>query len=336
MRWTESGLTWQRSQFVRVGDQQSAQSAVEFGVPQGSVLGPILFSLYVAPVANVITSFGVNHIQYADDTQLYISTQDSNSITILQLCVEAVYDWFGRNGLALNPAKTETLIVGTSACLRHEAPIASVSMAGADIKIAESVKSLGVTIDSSLNFNKHVDGICRSSGYHIRALRHIRRFIDYDSVRSIASALVGARIDYCNSILHGTSQCNIDKLQHLQNSLAHAVVGSGRTEPILPILARLHWLPIKDRIQYKIALLTQPEYLADLIHYHQPRRQLRSASHRFLQCLTPRTVFGRRVFCFSAPRIWNSLPYDMTDNQLTLASFKRSLKTFLFNRHFAG
>ena len=251
----------------------------------------------------------------------------------------------GSDVTALNPAKTEALIVSTSVRvrLRHEAPIASVSMAGADIKIAESVKSLGVTIDSSLNFNKHVNGICRSSGYHIRALRHIRRFTDYDSVRSIASALVGARIDYCNSILHGTSQCNIDKLQLLQNSLARTVVGSSRTEPITPILARLHWLPIKDRIQYKIALLThkvlttnQPEYLADLIHYHQPRRQLRSASHRLLQCLTPRTVFGSRAFCFSAPRIWNSLPHDMIDNQLTLAAFKRSLKTFLFNRHFAG
>jgi len=139
---------------------------------------------------------------------------------------------------------------------------------------------------------------------------YIRRFIDYDSARSVACALVGARIDYCNSILHGTSQCNIDKLQRLQNSLARAVVGSGRSEHITPILARLHWLPIKDRIQYKIALLTykvlttnQPEYLADLIHFHQPQRQLRSASHRFLQCLTPRTVFGSRAFCFSAPRI---------------------------------
>ena len=75
--------------------------------------------MYVAPVANVITSFGVNHIQYADDTQLYISLQDNNSITVLQLCVEAVYDWFGRNGLALNPAKMEALIVGTSARLRQ-------------------------------------------------------------------------------------------------------------------------------------------------------------------------------------------------------------------------
>ena len=339
--WIGSYLA-ERSQFVRVGDQQSVSSVVEFGVPQGSVLGPILFSLYISPVANVITSFGVNHIQYADDTQLYISLQDSNSITVLQQCVEAAYDWFGRNGLALNPSKTEALIVGTSARLRHEAPIASVNMAGAGIKIAESVKSLGVTIDCSLNFNKHVDGICRSSGYHIRALRHIRKYIDCDSAKSVACALVGARIDYCNSILHGTSQCNIDKLQRLQNSLARAVVGSGRTEPVTPILARLHWLPIKDRIQYKIALLThkvltnnQPEYLADLIHYYQPQRQLRSASHRLLHCPTPRTVFGSRAFCFSAPKVWNSLPHDLIDNQLTLASFKRSLKTFLFHRHFA-
>ena len=254
-RWTGSSLTWhERSQFVRVGDQQSAPTAVDFGVPQGSVLGPILFSLYVAPVANVITSFGVNHAQYVDDTQLYISLQDNNSIIVLQLCVDVVYDWFGRNGLALNPAKTEALIVGTSARLRHEASIASVSMAGADFKIAESVKSLGVTIDCSLNFSKHVDSICRSSGYHIRALRHIRRFIDCDSARSVDCVLVGVRIDYCNSILHGTSQCNINKLQRLQNSLARAVVGSGRTEPIKPLLTRL-LMVCRSRTEFSTRLL---------------------------------------------------------------------------------
>ena len=249
--------------------------------------------------------------------------------------MEAVYDWFGRNGLALNPTKTEAIIVGTGARLRQEALIDSVRLAGADITIAENVESLGVTIDCSLNFNMNVDGICRSSGHHIRALRHTRRFIDCDSAKSVACALVGARIDYCNSILHGTSQCNIYKLQRLQNSLARAVVGSGRSKHITPILARLHWLPIKDRIQYKIALMTykvlttnQPEYLADLIHFHQPQRQLRSSSHRLLQCMTAGTVFGSRAFCVSAPKIWNSLPHDMIDNQLTLASFKRSLKFF--------
>ena len=80
----------------------------------------------------------------------------------------------------------------------------------------------------------------------------------------------------------------------------------------------------------------EPEYLADLIHYHRPQRQLRSADHKLLQCLTPRTIFASRAFCFAAPRIWSSLPHDMTDNQLTLAAFKRSFESFLFNRHFAG
>ena len=108
-----------------------------------------------------------------------------------------------------------------------------------------------MTIDSGLTFNQHVDYICKTSAYHIRSLRHIRKFIDTDASMSVATALVGARVDYCNSLLYGTSKRNIDKLQRLQNSLARAVTGTGASEHIKPVLKKLHWLPITARIHYK-------------------------------------------------------------------------------------
>ena len=239
-----------------LGESKSGKVACEFGVPQGSVLGPILFTLYVAPVANVITSYGVCHLQYADDTQLYIALKNEDSISNLQNCANDVYNWFAQNGLSLNPEKSEAILLGTGARLRHKQPISSISIAGSDVDIRDCVKSLGVTIDSGLLFNEHVGYICKTSAYHTRSLRHIRKFIDNDAAMSVATALVGARVDYCNSLLYGTSKRNIDKLQRLQNSLARAVTCTGVSEHITPVLSKLHWLPITARIHYKMALLT--------------------------------------------------------------------------------
>ena len=338
--WIRSYLTG-RLQFVRVGEKRSDKVTCEFGVPQGSVLGPILFTLYVAPVANVIASHGVCHLQYADDTQLYIALKDEDSIVKLQNCADDVYNWFAQNGLSLNPEKSEAILLGTGARLRQEQPISSISIAGSDVDIRDSVRSLGVTIDSGLTFNQHVDYICKTSAYHIRSLRHIRKFIDTDAAMSVATALVGARVDYCNSLLYGTSKRNIDKLQRLQNSLARAVTGTGASEHITPVLKKLHWLPITARIHYKIALLTykvistqQPAYLAGLIRRYQPTRTLRPSSRRVLDSDTPRTMFASRAFCFAAPKIWNELPKTLSENQLTLPNFKRDLKTFLFQQYF--
>ena len=160
--------------------------------------------------------------------------------------------------------------------MRCEDRIPSVSFAETTVGIRTSVKSLGVTIDSGLTFNEHVDNICKASAYHIRSLRHIRRFIDEDAATSVATALVSARIDYCNSLLYGTSKANIDKLQRLQNSLARAVMCTGRFDSITPVLAALHWLPISARITYKVALLTRkvlitqrPRFLSSLIRVNQ-------------------------------------------------------------------
>ena len=129
-----------------------------------------------------------------------------------------------RTDCHLNPEKSEAILLGTGARLRREDQIPSVSFAETTVGTRTSVKSLGVTIDSGLTFNEHVDNICKASAYHIRSLRHIRKFIDEDAATSVATALVSARIDYCNSLLYGTSKSNIDKLQRLQNSLVRVVL----------------------------------------------------------------------------------------------------------------
>ena len=189
-----------RAQYVRVGSDRSSAVSCEFGVPRGSVLGPMLFATYIAPIAGVISSFGIHHTQYADDTQLYIELRDSDTISRLNECFRSVHSWFAENGLALNPDKSEVIVIGTGTRHRKEGGINAVTLRLGDTSIAVSktVKNLGVTLDETLSFNSHVDNVCKAAHFHIRALRHIRRCIDDETARTVASSMVGARLDYCN------------------------------------------------------------------------------------------------------------------------------------------
>jgi hypothetical protein len=254
-------------------------------------------------------------------------------------CFVAVHRWFSCNGLALNPDKSEAIIIGTDARQRHEGKISSVQLGDVEIPTSRCVRSLGVTIDRTLSFDQHVDSICKTSFCHISALRRIRPLITTADAKAIATAVITTRLDYCNSLLFGTSAANIRKLQRVQNSLARLVVGVGGRSPSAPILADLHWLPVDARIKYKIALLTfktlttrRPTYIADLIRPYTPARQLRSSQHARLHQCSAKTAFGRRAFCHSAPTVWNSLPVTLTDdfNSMSLPVFKRKLKTELF------
>ena len=245
--------------------------------------------------------------------------------------------------MAINGYMAEAILLGTGARLRREDQIPSVSFAETTVGTRTSVKSLGVTIDSGLTFNEHVDNICKASAYHIRSLRHIRKFIDEDAAKSVATALVSARIDYCNSLLYGTSKSNIDKLQRLQNSLARAVMCTGKFGSITPVLAALHWLPISARITYKVTLLTRkvlttqrPGYLSSLIRVNQPTRQLRPSTHRVLCSTAQRTAFASLAFCHAAPAVWNELPnmLNFIHSTVSLSDFKRNLKSFLFKQSF--
>ena len=125
--------------------------------------------------------------------------------------------------LLLNPTKTEAIVFGTAARLKAVDMSTGIISAGSNIKFSDAVKLLGVTLDRCLTMDSHVASVVRSCNFHIRALRHIRSRLTLDAVKSVAVSIVGSRLDYCNTLLRGTSQHNFDRLQHIQNTLARAV-----------------------------------------------------------------------------------------------------------------
>ena len=161
--------------------------------------------------------------------------------------------------------------------------------------------------------------------------------------KSVATSLVGSRIDYVNSLLHGTAQKHIASLQRVQNTLARTVLGPGAAvRSSSAALQYLHWLPIEQRINYKIAILTfntlhtgQPEYLRSLLNCRVSSRALRSSDSVVLSFPSFRTDFGSRAFSISAPRVWNSLPADLRSNT-SAVTFRCHLKTHFFTQAFSS
>jgi hypothetical protein len=214
---------------------------------------------------------------------------------------------------------------------------------GTVIELSTSVRNLGVTFDSTMTMANHVSTVTCSCFYQLRQLRVIRRSLTDDAAATLVHALVSSRVDYCNALLYGSSGLITRKLQAVINSAARLITGVGRFDHITPALRDvLHWLPVEQRVQYKIALLTfkclhgcAPQYLSEhciTLHDQGGRYQLRAATRGDLVLPRTRTrLFGPRSFHSSAPTVWNSLPADTRDLSLTLEQFKKRLKTHLFN-----
>ena len=208
------------------------------------------------------------------------------------------------------------------------------------MKPSTIVRDFGVLLDSELSLKQHVNKVVSSCYYHIRRLRQVSHCVGQDVMIQLASAFILSRLDYCNSILAGLPKSTIASLQRVQNAAARMVLNLRPRDSISDGLRQLHWLPIESRIQFKLCLLMHlihtgrcPSYISEtvqLVADNAGRAGFRSASTSRYILPRLRTVFGERAFSFSGPKAWNALPGRFHSIKST-DSFKKQLKTFLFN-----
>ena len=335
-----------RSQFVMVGQAISSETLLQCGVPQGSVLGPLLFSLYTSQVGSIIEKHGLNRKMFADDTELYGSFKPTVESTLVLVdkvegCCDELKEWMSANKLKLNDQKTEVLVCGSKRSL-EKLDLQSVRIGTAAIAPSASVRNLGLIIDSQLTMSDHVSSVIKTCYFFIRMLGRLRPLLNRETANAVAVSLILSRLDFSNGCLWGMTQTQVQRLQRVQNTAARIVLRKKKFDHATPMLKTLHWLPVESRLDYKVLSLafecfnqTAPEYLSELVPLHQPQRSLRSASQCRLQLPsvstgnTNKRTMGFRAFSNAAPRLWNSLPLELKKSPSS-QSFRKGLKTCLF------
>lgn len=343
LQWFESYLN-DRRQAVVINGKLSPETTLSYGVPQGSVLGPLLFTLYITPLGSIIQRHGLSAHFYADDTQLYLTFDpkvggaEERAAAAISAAIEEIRCWMRRNFLKLNEKKTEYLLLSS--------PHMGNKITGTPILVGEEAvspnnkaRNLGVVFDRTMSMKDHISRVCQSAFYHLRRIAEIRHCLTRSAAENLIHALITSRLDFCNSLLVGLPSSAIKRLQAVQNAAARLLMGIRKFDHISPTLHELHWLPVHCRVQYKILLLAfkalhnlSPGYVSALISVRQLRPGLRCAGLVLQVPSTRLKTYGDRAFSSSAPHLWNSLPVQLR-NCNNIDTFKSELKTYLFRQH---
>ncbi len=298
-------------------------------------------SLYL-PIGNIVRAHSTGYHLYADDTQLFLTCDKplclvsaQQTLSKLKACIAEIWQWMPENGPKLNDSETEYVLLHSKNLTKPTPP--SITIGDEAIAPSNSAKNLGVIFDDTLSLKPHIAAICKSAFYQLRRISRIRRFLTLPAAKTLVHSFVSSRLDYCNSVLAGLPDSDIQKLQCVQNAAARLITHSKKYDHITPILVDLHWLPIRSRILFKVLVLTYralegtaPSYIQSLVKHHTPNRALRSASKLSLSIPRSNTIsYGARAFSRFAPVQFNKLPESLSKSP-TLSAFKSRLKTYLF------
>jgi len=248
LNWFKTYLS-SRTFSVKCNDCFSSLHTSLYGIPQGSVLGPLLFIMHTTPLSTLIPSLSLYHHLCADDTQLFLNFHPSDfqaNISHLQNALTQITSWMTSNLLSLNSSKTEFLLIG----LKWQ--LSKIHNSSTSIDTTQSACNLGFIFDKHLSFFDQISALSESCYHHIRAVRCIRPYLDLHTAKTVATSIVHSKLDYCNSLYYGLPKFQINRLQHIQNALARTVVPAPKLQHIAPILKSLHWLEVSERIEYKI------------------------------------------------------------------------------------
>ncbi len=334
-----------RTQSVQIGNSYSSKKQLKFGVPQGSVLGPILFTLYSSPLSEAIGD-RMNYHCFADDTQLYLgfspnsNNDQANAKEIMENCIRQIKDFMTKNKLKLNDDKTEFMIIGSSYWL-SKMEFDSIIIGNSNIKAVDSARNLGIIFDKEMKMDAHINKVCRTGFQNVKNLAAIRKILDLKSAKTAAHAFVTSNLDYGNSLLYGMPKFQIDKLQLVHNAAAKIVVRKRKFDHISEDMKDMHWLPIEARIKYKLLLITwkclnglAPNYLSELLQYtgdiHLKRLNYQGTLY---PPKTKQVTCGDRAFQRGAPELWNKLPIELRKIN-KIDTFKNKLKTYLFKQYY--
>jgi hypothetical protein len=336
-----------RSFSVVINDEISSPKPLTYGVPQGSVLGPLFYLLYTKEMEKIVESYGLKAHVYADDCQIYFSFEPghkNDAEAKLKECMNNIKLWMNQSFLKLNPEKTSIKVFTPKSLQNIVTNPFCFDDDGTCVQPSPTVKVLGVTLGAKLDFHDFAAKKIQICNLHLRNLRSIKNAIPQNVKVMLVTNLIISNIDYCNALLMCAPNYIVLSLQRTLNKAVRFIFNLKRTDHISRYLYQLHILPVKYRIKFKVSLIafkivrkTAPEYLQENFTMFRPTTaiNLRPARSR------DRLMFDVNVdeymakSCYSAIIAeWNGLPYALRAIT-TIEGFKRQLKTYYFKEAYA-
>ncbi len=326
-----------RSQSVKLDKIRSQPLPITFGVPQGSILGPLLFLIFVNNITTALPPHEANLIMYADDLQVVLTGKPKELKTIVsrtETLLKNIKHWYDSIGLKVNPDKTKWIIIGSKHNTCNIPDDITISFDGKSIPISEKVKSLGIWLDKNLTFVHQINTMRSKLNGTLICLNKTKHNLNNKSLLLTVYALIFSNVNYCQAIWGKCSQENLDKIQKCIN-FAAKVASNGthkKSDHVTPLLKDLQWLRINKRIDIREAVCVYKS-----IHNYSNAQCLQTTT-RGEQLSLPRalrsddtlhvefrkTKMGQNAVSISGPKIWNTIPVDIRDAE-NLACFKRKL-----------
>jgi exonuclease III len=337
VKWFESYLSERQCAAKGRNGARSEWIKVERGVPQGTVLGPLLFSLYIHDINVILRNRCKYHI-YADDIQLFIECDLSElheAIKILNFILEDIANWSERHGLKLNPSKTQAMLIASAKIHKQikKLTLPTLTLSGTQITFSDTVKNLGVFFDTTLSWDRHISSICQKVYGSLNNLHKFRAMTPETIRLRLVKSLILPHFDYCSFVY-----CNLTSTQRkrLQN-LMHAAISYVYDIPFASRLTKYYFkaeiLQLHDRHNLEILLMTHkivhkncPTYLLDMLTMANSVNTRATRSHKF-KIHVPRVGVNtpENSFVVKASRLWNDLPADLCSN-IKIESFKSELR----------
>ena len=306
LHWLSSYLEC-RTQLVDFNGKLSRSAIISTGVPQGSILGPLLFLLYVNDLPSLIDS---QTVMFADDTIILSHGPSHNILThIIQGDLDSVSSYSSRNHLVPHPSKTKVIFFSKPSQATKFEDRAILSLNSADIEYVNSYKCLGFSLEQHLDYSLHVKDICKKINYGLHIMRCVKTFVPENGLILLANSLALSHLHYCSPVLYNLSCSHIDTLLKLQKRCARLIFSCNRRTPSKPpLFIKLNWLPLHQRIELNICTLmfkilkgAAPPYLSDMFkkaaETHEHRTRNASQGCLYIQKGSPKSFrqYGARI-----------------------------------------
>lgn len=302
-----------RQQFVQMNNIKSRNASIRCGVPQGSILGPLLFLIYINDIIHV--SDLANVIMFADDTNLFFSG-DKLDLLNTQINVELskLVIWFKLNKLSLNIKKTHFILFRTKICSSIDTKDLNIEMDGITLQRVTTTKFLGVILNENLKWDKHIATVKQKISKSLGIMKKIRHLLSTSILTTLYFSLIHPYLSYCN-IIWASRSCVLNKLFTLQKKALRIITHSHWNCHSLPLFKRLRILPVYNLNNLQVACFafrqTHNLLPASFHSFFVQNNSLHSHNTRQstnLHLLRHRLVMRKNSIRISGPLIWNKIP----------------------------